>query len=48
MNNKIIKLSIIKSLKEKGYSMRNITTEIGCSVGTVHRILKLKNKKIEE
>lgn len=33
-------IALIKVLHEQGYSMRKIADQIGCSVGTVHRLLQ--------
>ena len=33
-------VALIKVLHEEGYSMRKIADQIGCSVGTVHRLLQ--------
>lgn len=33
-------VALIKVLHEQGYSMRKIADQIGCSVGTVHRLLQ--------
>lgn len=33
-------IALIKVLHEEGYSMRKIADQIGCSVGTVHRLLQ--------